>query len=95
LSLDEIAAFNNIQNTNSISDFDAKYDKLFFVIKAKMLGKISDVNLKKKLTELNTRIINSLNGPKKIDFEEKWNKLYEMADKGVHDFEIGTAGIKK
>ena len=95
LSLDEIAAFNNIQNINSISEFDSKYDKLLSSIKAKQLGKKEDTDLKNKLSMLKSKLIVSLNGTQKTEFENKWTKLYEMACNGVHDFKIGTAGIKK
>ena len=95
LSLDQIAAYKSIPSINSISEFNSKYDKLFSVIKAKQLGKNGDDNMKKQLLELKSRLINSVNGKQKNDFEEKWNKLYDMANNGVHDFKIGTAGIKK
>ena len=95
LSLDELAAYNRIPNINSISEFDSKYDKFYSAIKAKQLGKNGDSDLMNKLIGLKNRIINSLSGNKKIEFETKWNKLYEMASKGVHDFKIGTAGIHK
>ena len=45
------------------------------------------------LQELKSRIINSVSGTEKNDFENKWNKLYEMASNGVHDFTIGKAGL--
>ena len=95
LSLDEISAFNSIININSIPEFDSKFDKLFSVIKAKQLGKNRDDDLKNKLSALKTRLINNISGQQKLNFEEKWNKLFEMANNGVHDFKIGTAGIKK
>jgi hypothetical protein len=95
LTLDEIAAFNSIPNINSISEFDSKYDKLYSAIKAKQLGKNGDNDLMNKLVALKNRIINGLSGTKKTEFEAKWNKLYEMASHGVHDFKIGTAGIHK
>ena len=60
-----------------------------------MPGTNGDNDLKNKLIEVKNRIINSLSGDKKKEFEQKWNKLFEMANKGVHDFKIGTAGIKK
>ena len=94
LSLDEIAAFNSINNINSISDFNNKFNKLYSAIKAKQLGKSGDTDIKNKLSSLKNRIINNLNGTAKADFEKKWNDLNEMATNGVHDFKIGTAGIK-
>jgi hypothetical protein len=51
--------------------------------------------MKKKLERVKSRIFNSLNEEQKKIFEEKWNKLYDMATKGVHDYTIGTTGIKK
>ena len=51
--------------------------------------------MKNKLEGVKTRIFNSLNEEQKKIFEEKWNKLYDMATKGVHDYTIGTAGTKK
>ena len=94
LSLDEIAAFKSIPNINSISQFNSKYDKLFSAIKAKQLGKNADQDLKNKLSSIKSRLINTVSGTEKNQFEEKWNKLYDMASNGVHDFKIGTAGIK-
>ena len=46
-----------------------------------------------KLQDLKSRIINSVNGIEQNDFENKWNKLYEMTLNGVHDFSIGKAGL--
>ena len=45
------------------------------------------------LQDLKSRIINSMNATEKNVFENKWNKLYEMASNGVHDFSIGKAGL--
>ena len=95
LSLDEIAAFNQITSINSINQFNNLYDKLYSAIKAKQLGKNGDNDLMNKLNSLKSRIINGLNDQQKADFEKKWNELYEKASKGHHDFTIGTAGIKK
>jgi len=95
LSLDEIKAFDQLPSINSINQFNNLYDKLYSAIKAKQLGKNGDNDLMNKLNALKSRIINTISGQQKIDFEKKWNELYEMASKGVHDFKIGTAGIKK
>jgi len=95
LSLDEIKAFDQLPSINSINQFNNLYDKLYSAIKAKQLGKNGDNNLMSKLNALKSRIINTISGQQKTDFEKKWNELYEMASKGVHDFKIGTAGIKK
>ena len=51
--------------------------------------------MKNILEGVKSRIFKSLNETEKKIFEEKWNKLYEMATKGVHDYLIGTADIKK
>ena len=51
--------------------------------------------MKNKLKGVKSRIFNSLNEAQKKIFEEKWNKLNDMATKDVHDYTIGTAGIKK
>ena len=51
--------------------------------------------MKNKLEGVKSRIFNSLNEAQKKIFGEKWNKLYDMAINGVHDYTIGTAGIKK
>ena len=93
LSLDEIEAFNKLSNINSFSEFNSLYDKLFSTIKAKQLGKKGDNDMMNKLQDLKSRIINSVNGIEQNDFENKWNKLYEMASNGVHDFSIGKAGL--
>ena len=95
LSLDEIAAFNQIPNINSINQFNTLFNKLFSVIKAKQLGKNCDNDLVIKLNDLNSRIINNIHGQEKVNFENKWKQLYKMALNGVHDLKIGTAGIKK
>ncbi len=47
------------------------------------------------LQKLKIRIINNIDSSQKSDFEEKCKQLYDMALNGVHDFKIGTAGIKK
>ena len=88
LSLDEIAAFNKLSNINSFSEFNSLYDKLFSIIKIKLLGKDEDSEVMNYLQELKSRIINSVSGTEKNDFENKWNKLYEMASYGVHNFNI-------
>ena len=95
LSLDEIKAFSQIPSINSVSQFNSLYDKLYSAIKAKQLGKNADNDLMNKLNSLHSKLINTVSGQAKIDFEKKWKDLYEMASKGVHDFKIGTAGIKK
>ena len=92
LSLDEIAAYKRLPNISSFSEFKSLYDKLFSTIKAKQLGKKGDNDMMNKLQDLKSRIINSVNETEKNDFENKWNKLYEMALNGVHDFNIGKAG---
>ena len=51
--------------------------------------------MKNKLEGVKSIIFNSLNEEQKKIFEEKWNKLYDMATKGVHDYTIGTADKKK
>ena len=61
----------------------------------KQLGKKCDNDMKNKLEGIKSRIFNSLNKAQKKIFEEKWNKLNDMATKGVHDYTIGTSGIKK
>ena len=93
--MDEIAAFNDINKISSISEFDSKYDKLNSAIRAKQLGKNEDDDLKNNLSALKSRLINNVSEQKKVDFEEKWKKLFDMAINGIHDFNIGTAGIKK
>lgn len=95
LSLDEISAFDNITKINSISVFNAKFKLLYSAIKAKQLGKNEDINMKNKLLTIKNKINNNLNETVKTEFESKWNELYEMASKGVHDYKFGTAGIKK
>ncbi len=95
LSLDEISALNNINGINSFNQFDNTYDKLLSAIKARQLGRNADNELCEKLKLLNDRIINSLNEEQKNNFEVKWKKLYDIASLGIHDFDIGTAGIKK
>ncbi len=42
--------------------------------------------MKNKLEGVKSRIFNSLNEAQKKIFEEKWNKLYDIATKGVHDY---------
>ena len=49
ISLDEISAFKNITNINSVSEFNAKFKLLHFAIKAKQLGKSGDTDMKNKL----------------------------------------------
>lgn len=96
LSLEEIDAFNSISKINSIDEFDKKYDKLSKAINAKQLGKNRDKDMEQKLRALNIRIIKTVKDPKKTDFEQKWEKLFEMDNnKGVHYFKIGTGGINK
>jgi hypothetical protein len=95
ISLDEISAFKNITNINSVSEFNAKFKLLHFAIKAKQLGKNGDTDMKNKLSSLKNKIINNLNGTVKTEFESNWSELYEMASNGVHDFKIGPVGIKK
>ena len=95
LSLEEISAFKQFDNINSFEQFNNLYEKLHSVIKAKQLGKDADNDLINKLDLLRGRIIKNLNEPQKNDFEDKWKKLHEIAEKGIHDFKIGTAGIKK
>ena len=51
--------------------------------------------MKNKLEGVKTRIFNSLNEEQKKIFEEKWNKLYEIVTKGVHDYRIGIPVKKK
>ena len=94
LTAEEIKAFNRINKINSLDEFNNIYEKLFSVIKAKQLGKDADKELLDNLDLLNKRIIKDLDEQQKKDFESKWEKLHEIAEKGVHDFKIGTAGIK-
>ena len=94
LSLDEISAFNNINNLNSLNQFNNSFDKLLSAIKAKQLGKNADNELCEKLKSLKERILKGLNEKQKNDFEIKWKKLYDIASQGIHEFNIGTAGIK-
>ncbi len=95
LSLDEIAAYKRLLNISSFSEFNSLYDKLFSTIKAKQLGKNHDNEMSDILQKLKIRIINNIDSSQKSDFEEKCKQLYDMALNGVHDFKIGTAGIKK
>ena len=95
LSLNEIASYKKLPNISSFSEFISLYDDLYSIIKAKQLGKKCDNDMKNKLEGVKSRIFNSLNEEQKKIFEEKWNKLYEMITKDVHDYTIGTAGIKK
>ena len=95
LSLDDLNTFNKINTINSYNEFSNLYDKLTSVIKAKQLGKNEDKDLMNKLNSLYKRIIKSLNVEQKEDFEKNWKKLYEMAMNGIHNYQIGTAGIKK
>ena len=93
LSLEEIAAYKSIPNIKSKEEFDTKYEKLNLIIKAKQLGKDGDDDMKKILMDLKNKLIDNLNQEEKMDFEKKWNILYVMAEKGVHNFDVGTAGI--
>lgn len=95
LSLDEISAFNKISSLNSLNQFNDLYEKFFSIIKAKQLGKDCDNELCKKLNLLKLRILKGLNNEHTADFEMKWKNLYDMASLGVHEYNIGTAGIKK
>ena len=95
LNLEEISAFNNLDKLNSLNQFNNTYDKLLSAIKAKQLGRNCDNELCEKLKLLKEKILKSLNEQQKKDFEIKWNKLYEIASIGIHEFNIGTAGIKK
>jgi hypothetical protein len=92
LSLDEIAAFDQLTSISSINQFNNLYDKLYSAIKAKQLGKNADNDLMNKLNSLRSRIINNISGQQKDDFEKKWKELYTMASQGVNDFKIGKAG---
>ena len=95
LSLDEIKAYDQMSSINSVSQFNSIYDKLYSAIKAKQLGKRANQEIINKLNSLKSRLINTVSGQAKTDFENKWNELYKFASEGIHDFTIGTAGKKK
>ena len=90
LSLEEISAFKSLPNINSIDEFNYKYDKLLSAIKAKQLGKNADTKMMEILDALKDRLTSKFS-----NIEEKWKNLYDIASNGIHNFEIGTAGIKK
>ena len=90
LSLEEISAFNSLPKINSIEEFNSKYDKLLSGIKAKQLGKNADTKMMEILDALKDRLTSKFS-----NIEEKWKNLYDIASNGIHNFKIGTAGIKK
>ena len=77
---------NSINNWN---DFKSKYLNLFNAIRAQMLGKNADSDLKNKLNNLRSRITDA--GSEKNDFVSKFNKLYNMADGKIRDVNAATA----
>ena len=94
-SLNDLDIFNKIKNINIYKEFNEKYESLRKVIKAKVLGKNGDTTIKEDLNNLEERIKNTVNNENKNDFFNKINLLKDYANKGVHDFKFGTAGIKE
>ena len=95
LSLEQFSSFKGIDNIKTLLEFNSHYENLYSVIFAKQLGKTTDIDIKNKLEKLKVRIINKLNDKEKKEFENKWNDLYDMAEKGTHNYNIGTAGKRR
>ena len=93
LSLEEIAAFKNMSNLDTKESFYEKFDLLKSAIQAKQLGKDGDENMQNILNNLRTKLIENMNQEEKLDFEKKWNILFNMAKFGIHNYDVGTAGI--
>ena len=75
LSKEELEAFNNIDNIESLDEFNKKYKLLYNAFRAKCLGKEKNEELKDKLNKLKSRTNGQGN-----DFDQKFNELFKMAD---------------
>ena len=83
LSSEDQKALNNINSINNWSDFKSKYQNLFNAIRAKCLGRKTDIDIKNKLNNLRNRI--TVVASEKNDFNEKFKILYDMADGKLRD----------
>ena len=75
LSKEELETFNNIDNIDSLYEFNNKYKLLYNAFRAKCLGKDKNEDLKDKLNNLKRRINGQGN-----DFDQKFKELFNMAD---------------
>jgi hypothetical protein len=89
LTREDKNSLDNIDSINKWVDFKAKYINLFNAIRAKCLGRNADLKLKKKLINLKARIIDA--GNEKNKFEQKFNKLFDMANGKIRDVKAATA----
>ena len=80
---------NNINSIKNWSDFKSKYQNLFNAIRAKCLGRNADSDLKNKLNNLKNRITDA--GSEQSDLNNKFKKLYDMADGKIRDVNNATA----
>ena len=91
LSKEDQDALKNINSISNWSNFKSKYQNLFNAIRAKMLGNNADNDLMNKLNNLKSRINDA--GNENSDFNQKFNKLYEMASGKIRDVNnAATAG---
>ena len=89
LSKEDLDVLNKMNLINNWNDFKSKYLNLFNAIRAQMLGKNADSDLKNKLNNLRARITDA--GSEQNDFVSKSNKLYNMADGKIRDVNAATA----
>ena len=89
LSKEDLDVLNKMNSINNWNDFKSKYLNLFNAIRAQMLGKNADSDLKNKLNNLRSRITDA--GSEQNDFVSKFNKLYNMADGKIRDVNAATA----
>ena len=82
LSREVQKALNDINCINNWNQFKSKYQNLFKAIREFLLveGKYED--LKQKLQSLKSRIHDA--GPEQNDFEQKFNKLFRMANDDIN-----------
>ena len=95
ISLQQIDKYNNLNKITSLSKFNSIYNDLFLAIYVKQLGKKYNSDIKDKLEKLKSNIIEKIKENNKIEFEKKWKELFDMAIYGTHDYEFGTAEIKR
>ena len=89
LNREDQKALENIDSINNWVDFKAKYINLFNAIRAKCLGRNADEALKQKLINLKARITDA--GNEQNEFEQKFKKLFDMANGRIRDVNADTA----
>ena len=82
---EDIQIFNNLSQIKTYDEFKLKYWNIYRFVRAKCLGRNTDIELKKKFLDFKNKI--KIQNKDKNDFNKKMNEIENMINGGLRTFQ--------